>query len=76
LRAVLLQDKAAHGACKGLVSWPRRRKGGTGSVPALLPEGLPEASGLYDPRREHDACGIGLIANIPTRRAIASLPTG
>jgi glutamate synthase (NADPH/NADH) large chain len=30
----------------------------------LLPEGLPEAQGLYDPRHEHDACGIGLIANI------------
>ena len=30
----------------------------------LLPEGLPEAHGLYDPRNEHDACGIGLIANI------------
>ena len=27
-------------------------------------EGLPEANGLYDPRHEHDACGIGLIANI------------
>ncbi|TMJ36672.1 MAG: glutamate synthase large subunit [Alphaproteobacteria bacterium] len=30
----------------------------------LLPEGVPEAHGLYDPRHEHDACGIGLIANI------------
>ena len=30
----------------------------------LLPEGLPSAHGLYDPRNEHDACGIGLIANI------------
>jgi glutamate synthase (NADPH/NADH) large chain len=30
----------------------------------LLPEGLPQAHGLYDPRHEHDACGIGLIANI------------
>ena len=30
----------------------------------MLPEGLPEAHGLYDPRNEHDACGIGLIANI------------
>ncbi|MBM3521292.1 MAG: hypothetical protein FJX63_11115, partial [Alphaproteobacteria bacterium] len=29
-----------------------------------LPEGLPDAQGLYDPAREHDACGIGLIANI------------
>ena len=28
------------------------------------PEGLPEAHGLYDPRNEHDACGIGMIANI------------
>src|SRR5438876_2361000 len=30
----------------------------------LFPEGVPEAHGLYDPRHEHDACGIGLIANI------------
>jgi glutamate synthase (NADPH/NADH) large chain len=30
----------------------------------LLPEGLPEARGLYHPRNEHDACGVGLIANI------------
>jgi glutamate synthase (NADPH) large chain len=28
------------------------------------PEGMPEAHGLYDPRNEHDACGIGLYANI------------
>ncbi len=26
--------------------------------------GLPEAQGLYDPSNEHDACGIGLVANI------------
>ena len=26
--------------------------------------GLPEAQGLYDPRNEHDACGIGFVANI------------
>src|SRR5438270_617215 len=24
--------------------------------------GLPEAQGLYDPRNEHDACGIGFVA--------------
>ncbi len=30
----------------------------------MLPEGMPKAHGLYDPRNEHDACGIGLIANI------------
>jgi glutamate synthase (NADPH/NADH) large chain len=28
------------------------------------PEGMKPAHGLYDPRNEHDACGIGLYANI------------
>ncbi len=27
-------------------------------------EGTPEAHGLYNPMNEHDACGIGLLANI------------
>ena len=26
--------------------------------------GLPAAQGLYDPRHEHDACGVGFVANI------------
>ncbi len=26
--------------------------------------GLPEAQGLYQPAKEHDACGLGLVANI------------
>jgi glutamate synthase domain-containing protein 2/glutamate synthase domain-containing protein 1/glutamate synthase domain-containing protein 3 len=30
-----------------------------GSIP-----GLPKAQGLYDPRNEHDACGIGFVANL------------
>lgn len=25
---------------------------------------LPEPQGLYDPSYEHDACGIGIVANI------------
>jgi glutamate synthase domain-containing protein 2/glutamate synthase domain-containing protein 1/glutamate synthase domain-containing protein 3 len=29
-----------------------------------LPNGLPPAAGLYDPRNEHDACGIGFVVNI------------
>ena len=29
--------------------------------------GRPAAQGLYDPKREHDACGIGMIANIKNR---------
>ena len=28
------------------------------------PSGLPPAQGLYDPRHEHDACGIGFVAGI------------
>lgn len=31
--------------------------------------GLPEAHGLYDPAFEHDACGIGFIADIKGRRS-------
>ncbi len=30
----------------------------------LRPNGLPSAQGLYDPRLERDACGIGFIVNI------------
>ena len=26
--------------------------------------GLPSRQGLYDPRNEHDACGVGFVANI------------
>ena len=29
--------------------------------------GLPPPQGLYDPRREHDACGIGFVADIKGR---------
>src|SRR5207245_5622906 len=31
--------------------------------PATVP-GQPPAQGLYDPRHEHDACGVGFVANI------------
>jgi glutamate synthase (NADPH/NADH) large chain len=31
--------------------------------------GRPEAQGLYDPANEHDACGIGMIANIKNRKS-------
>jgi glutamate synthase (NADPH) large chain len=29
----------------------------------------PEAQGLYDPRNEHDACGMGFVANIKGRKS-------
>ncbi|MGO9982835.1 MAG: glutamate synthase central domain-containing protein, partial [Rhodomicrobium sp.] len=34
-----------------------------GNTP-IHPHGLPEAQGLYQPSKEHDACGLGLVAHI------------
>ncbi len=31
--------------------------------------GLPPASGLYDPRNEHDACGVGFVVDIKGRKS-------
>ena len=33
-----------------------------------MSQGVPEAQGLYDPRHEHDACGIGAVVNISGAR--------
>ena len=42
----------------------------------LLPEGTPESHGLYNPRNEHDACGIGLIANINNIKSHRTIDDG
>ena len=34
-----------------------------------MENGLPKKQGLYDPQFEHDACGIGCIANIKGRKS-------
>ncbi|MDO8533693.1 MAG: glutamate synthase subunit alpha, partial [Xanthobacteraceae bacterium] len=34
-----------------------------------LDPGLPAAEGLYDPRLEHDSCGVGFIADIKGRKS-------
>src|SRR5687768_13814565 len=31
--------------------------------------GLPPRQGLYDPRHEHDACGVGFVAHIKGRKS-------
>jgi glutamate synthase (NADPH) large chain len=31
--------------------------------------GLPDKQGLYDPRNEHDACGVGFVANIKGQKS-------
>ncbi len=35
----------------------------------MLQNGLPQKQGLYDPRFEHDNCGIGCLVNIKGRRS-------
>lgn len=41
-----------------------------------VPNGLPQAQGLYNPRFEHDACGIGFVAHIEGRRSHKVLEMG
>jgi glutamate synthase (NADPH/NADH) large chain len=39
------------------------------SCPARDSAGMPVKQGLYDPRYEHDACGVGFVVNIKGRRS-------
>jgi glutamate synthase domain-containing protein 2/glutamate synthase domain-containing protein 1/glutamate synthase domain-containing protein 3 len=48
----------------------RRLKGSTHMTSHTLPS---QAAGLYDPRYEHDACGVGMVArldNLPTHEVV------
>jgi hypothetical protein len=36
----------------------------------------PGAQGLYDPRHEHDACGVGFVVNVKGRRSHAVIKQG
>jgi glutamate synthase (NADPH) large chain len=36
---------------------------------AALTPGLPEPQGLYDPAHEHDACGVGMVADLHGRQS-------
>jgi glutamate synthase (NADPH/NADH) large chain len=38
--------------------------------------GLPPKQGLYDPRNEHDACGVGFVAHMKGRSRTRSFVTG
>lgn len=38
--------------------------------------GLPKKQGLYDPRFEHDACGIGFVVNIKGKKTHALVRQG
>src|ERR1700691_1880648 len=43
--------------------------GNTVASPEIVTTGLPERQGLYDPRNEHDACGMGFVANIKGQKS-------
>ena len=43
---------------------------------AKAASGRPAAQGLYDPRNEHDACGIGFIANVKNVKSHAIVEKG
>jgi glutamate synthase (NADPH/NADH) large chain len=40
------------------------------------PQTPPSAQGLYDPRHEHDACGVGFVAHIKGRKSHAIIEQG
>ena len=45
------------------------------AVPSPAPS-APGAQGLYDPRHEHDACGVGFVANITGKRSHSLVEQG
>ncbi|HEY7760157.1 MAG TPA: glutamate synthase large subunit [Burkholderiales bacterium] len=45
-------------------------------LPAGAGSGSPSRQGLYDPAREHDACGVGFIAHIKGRKSHAVVEHG
>ena len=38
--------------------------------------GLPQKQGLYDPRYEHDACGVGFVVNIKGQKSHSIVSQG
>ncbi|MBA4784001.1 MAG: glutamate synthase large subunit [Rhizobiales bacterium] len=51
-------------------------KASTGARRGLTRDGLPVAQGLYRPDREHDACGVGFIAQMKGRKSHAIIRDG
>ena len=42
----------------------------------LPPAGLPAKQGLYDPRYEHDACGVGFVVDLKGRKSHSIVAQG
>ncbi|ALN72596.1 glutamate synthase [Aureimonas sp. AU20] len=48
----------------------------TPRVATVKPRTLPAAQGLYDPAREHDACGVGFIAHMKNQKSHSIVEKG
>ena len=44
--------------------------------PIQLDPGLPAAQGLYSPGKEHDACGVGFVADMRNRKSHEMIAMG
>src|ERR1700676_993041 len=44
--------------------------------PSRVAGSTPPAAGLYDPRHEHDSCGVGFVVNIKGHRSHAVIEKG
>ena len=70
----------------GMAKRMKKNQTSTGSAPeapkdaervkTVRPAGLPAAQGLYDSANEHDACGIGFVANIHNRKSHDMIANG
>src|SRR3954466_14501476 len=50
---------------------------GSSECPTMTPDDFPPpAQGLYDPRDERDACGVGFVVDIKGRRSHAVVAQG
>jgi glutamate synthase (NADPH/NADH) large chain len=53
-----------------------RRTANTDTKTSKPRSGLPAAQGLYDPRNEHDACGVGFVAHMKGEKSHAIVADG
>ncbi|WP_265518551.1 glutamate synthase large subunit [Nitratireductor luteus] len=52
------------------------KRGSTANGAFYAARGLPAAQGLYDPRNEHDACGVGFVAHMKGKKSHSIIGDG
>jgi glutamate synthase (NADPH/NADH) large chain len=78
----LKRDGRTHDAGAGVMT-SKRRPAALPSSPhsdlhghAMIDPALPPAQGLYDPAKEHDACGVGFVAHMKNEKSHAIVQQG